>query len=326
VGGETSNALVAHPAFLLKFLKGEYMKKKIEHIKILVVGDIMLDKYVVGNVSRISPEAPVQIVHVKEEYYTLGGCGNVVRNIRELGAQVDCLASVHMDYNGERIKDELDRIGVGDIVGYNSRETTVKERIIADERKVQMLRIDREHINKIDADKTIKQFKEYGRKKYDMIVISDYAKGMITKELMDFLRTQKTEFIVDPKPINGFLYNGAFMITPNEKEWIVMKLSSQYNLKNVKYILETKGSKGMCLYDFNQSWNIVTEDPLDIYNVSGCGDVVISVMAVCLSMGSNAVQAAKIANKCAGYTATKPGTSIITKERFNFFIDESTQL
>lgn len=300
--------------------------KKLEDIRILVIGDIMLDKYLIAEVNRISPEAPVPIAHVKEEYYSLGGCGNVVRNIRELGAQVDCLASVHMDYNGERIKDELDRIGAGDIVIYGSQVTTIKERIIADERKVQMLRIDREYIEKVDSNKVINTFKKYNKNNYDIMVVSDYAKGMITKELMDFLRTQNTKIIVDPKPEHGLYYIDVFMITPNKKEWIEMKVSSQYNLKNVKYILETKGSKGMSLYDFNQSWNIVTEDPLDIYNVSGCGDVVISVMAVCLSMGSNAVQAAKIANKCAGYTATKPGTSIITKERFNFFIDESTQL
>jgi len=298
------------------------MKKKIEHIKILVVGDIMLDRYVVGGVSRISPEAPVPIVHVKEEYYTIGGCGNVVRNIKALGAQVDCLASVHMDYNGERIKDELDRIGAGDIVIYGSKETTVKERIIADERKVQMIRIDRERTDKIDANKAINTFKKSGRKNYDIIVISDYAKGMITNDLMNFLRTQNTRIIVDPKPINGFLYNDVFMVTPNEKEWQIMKLTSQYNLRNVQYILETKGSEGMILFNFNQTWNIITEDPLDVYNVSGCGDVVIAVMSVCLSMGSSPVAAAKVANKCAGYTATKPGTSVITKDKFESYIKE----
>jgi rfaE bifunctional protein kinase chain/domain len=299
-----------------------YMKKKIDNMKILVVGDIMLDKYVVGDVSRISPEAPVPIVYVTEEYYTLGGCGNVVRNIRELGAQVDCLASVHVGYNGERIKDELDRIGAGDIVIYGSKETTVKERIIADERKVQMIRIDRERTDEIDSDVAIKQFKKSGRKNYDIIVVSDYAKGMITNDLMNFLKTQNTRIIVDPKPINGFLYNDVFMVAPNEKEWIVMKLTSQYNLKNVQYILETKGGKGMILTDFNQSWDIITEKPLDVYNVSGCGDVVIAVMAVCLSMGSSPIAAAKIANKCAGYTATKPDTSVITKDKFESYIKE----
>ena len=299
------------------------MKKKIDNMKILVVGDIMLDKYVVGDVSRISPEAPVPIVYVTEEYYTLGGSGNVVRNIRELGAQVDCLASVHVGYNGERIKDELDRIGAGDIVIYGSKETTVKERIIADERKVQMIRIDREHIENVDADKAINIFKQYKKNNYDIIVVSDYAKGMITKDLMDFLKTQNTRIIVDPKPINGFLYNDVFMVTPNEKEWQIMKLTSQYNLKNVQYVLVTKGSKGMTLYDFNQSWDIPTT-PLDIYNISGCGDVVIAVMAVCLSMGSSPIAAAKIANKCAGYTATKAGTSIITKDKFESYVKEYT--
>ncbi len=298
--------------------------KRIEHVKILVVGDIMLDKYVITEVNRISPEAPVVIANVKEEYHTIGGCGNVVRNIKALGAQVDCLASVHIGYNGERIKDELDRIGVGDMVVYGSKETTVKERIIADERKVQMIRIDREHIEKVDAKKVINTFKKYKKTNYDIIIISDYAKGMITNDLMNFLKTQNTRIIVDPKPINGFLYNDVFMVTPNEKEWKIMKLTSQYNLKNVQYVLETKGSKGMTLYDFNQSWDIITEKPLDIYNVSGCGDVVIAIMAVCLSMGSSPIASAKVANKCAGYTATKAGTSVITKDKFESYIKEYT--
>lgn len=291
--------------------------KNPEDLKILVVGDIMLDKYIVGEVERISPEAPVPIVHVKDEYYTLGGCGNVVRNLVEIGANVTCLASIAMDTDGEKIKDELDRLNVCDLVIYNSQETTVKERIIADERKIQMLRIDKENIGQVNPEDSIGILKRQSRDIFDMIIISDYAKGMITKELMDYLKTYHSSapIIVDPKPIHGYMYNDVFMITPNEKEWRVMQVSSQYLLKGVEYILETKGRRGMTLYDSSQSCDIPAE-PVEVYNVSGAGDTVIAVMGVCLAMSFHPIDAAKIANKCAGYVVTQSGTTVIPKEIF----------
>jgi len=297
--------------------------KQLEYVKVLVVGDIMLDKYVVGNATRISPEAPVPIVHVNEEYHTLGGCGNVVRNLRELGAQVDCLASIGIDSNGTRIQTELDRIGAGNLLVYGSNQTTVKERIIADERQVQMLRIDRETVEKVHGDKLIEKFKERCRDNYDSVIVSDYAKGVVGKGIMDFLKDhQNADIIVDPKPINGFLYNDAFMITPNEKEWEVMQLSSQYSLRNVKFILETKGSAGMTLYDrtTNQTWPIEST-PVEVYNVSGAGDTVIAVASICLSMGFHPVQAAMIANVCAAHVVTQPGTTTVPKEVFKNALD-----
>jgi len=296
--------------------------KQLEHVKVLVVGDIMLDKYVVGNVERISPEAPVPIVHVTEEYFTLGGCGNVVRNIRELGAQVDCLASIGQDQSGINIHIELGKIGAKHLLVDGSEKTTVKERIIAGERQVQMIRIDRETTEKVDSSKAIKTFKERARKNYDMIIVSDYAKGMITKELMDFLHTQSTDIIVDPKPINGFLYSDAFMITPNEKEWGIMKLASQYSLKNVKFVLETKGSAGMILHDMTTSQDYpIQSKPVEVYNVSGAGDTVVAVMSLCLSMGFVPLQAAIIANHCAAYVVTQAGTTTVPKEIFKEGLD-----
>ena len=294
--------------------------KQLEDIKILVVGDIMLDKYVVGDVSRISPEAPVPIVNVKEEYYTIGGCGNVVRNIRELGVQVDCLASIGLDRNGEIIADSLDRIGARYFPLYASRQTTVKERIIADQRKVQMLRIDREEINKVDDLKAIKSFKSGERNNYDIVIVSDYAKGMVTNGLMDFLKTQQNaDIIVDPKPPGGCLYgyNNVFMITPNEREWKMMQAMSSCNWENIKFVLETKGRDGMILHDQTQKqdWPIQSE-AVEVYNVSGAGDTVVAIIAVCISMGFHVVQSAIIANKCAGYVVTQPGTTTVPKNIF----------
>jgi len=294
--------------------------KQIEHLDILVVGDIMLDKYTIGTVERISPEAPVPILNIKKEYYTLGGCGNVVRNIREIGAQVDCLSSIGEDYSGQKIKDLLKNTDAGDSVIYGSKQTTVKNRIIANDTKTQLLRIDKEAIQKVDHHQVIKEFQMVQKDKYDIIIISDYAKGMITPGLMTYLKTLKNQpkIIVDPKPINGFLYNDVYMVTPNRKEWEIMQLSSAYNLKGVKYILETKGSEGMILHE-KESEQKIKSTPQAVYNVSGAGDTVIATMAVCIALGLKPREAAKVANKCAGYVVTKPGTSTVPKEHFEWY-------
>ena len=290
----------------------------LSHIKILVIGDIMLDHYVVGETTRISPEAPVPIVNVTHEYHTLGGCGNVVRNLAELGVNVTCIASVGIDINAEKIHDELEKIGARDLLIPASKTTTVKERVIADHRKIQMLRIDRECVKPIGSEKVIEEFKTYCKNDYDMIIVSDYAKGMITYGLMDFLKNeQDAEIIVDPKPSNASMYDGVFMITPNDKEWAKMMVASDYNLKNVKFILHTKGKDGMTLIDNQKedTWNIDAE-PVPVYNVSGAGDVVVAMMAVCLSNDLNVLDSTYIANKCAGYAVTQPQTCVIPKDKF----------
>ena len=302
--------------FLLTFMKGEYMKD-MKDINILVVGDIMLDRYIVGEVERISPEAPVPIVNVTDEYYTLGGCGNVVRNIAELGVNVDCLASIGKDIDGWVIEGELEEIGVKSLLFHGSKMTTVKERIIADHRKTQMIRVDRERTNPIDAKKPIDILKEKCHDNYDMIIVSDYAKGLITHGLMSYLKGESTKIIVDPKPEHGAMYDDVFMITPNEKEWTHMLTSSAYNLRGVEYILHTKGQNGMELNENqkNESWTIDAE-PVPVYNVSGAGDVVVAMMAVCISKGINVLDSAYIANKCAGYAVTQPQTCVVPNDVF----------
>lgn len=291
--------------------------KEIEKIKILVVGDIMLDKYVVGNVERISPEAPVPIINVTDEYHTLGGCGNVVRNIAELGIAVDCISSIGDDRNGLIIEEEIKEIGANPLLIYGSKKTTVKERFIADHRKMQMLRVDRECIRSVESHQVVKKFEKCCLDPYDIVVISDYAKGMITYDLMQFLKSKHANIIVDPKPTNASKYNNVFMITPNEKEWDQMLLASNYTLKDVNYILTTKGNKGMKLFDnqHEESWDIKSEN-VPVYNVSGAGDVVVAMMAVCLSHGLNVLDSSYIANKCAGYAVTQPQTCVVPKDKF----------
>jgi rfaE bifunctional protein kinase chain/domain len=297
--------------------------KSIEDIKILVVGDIMLDKYIVGEVTRISPEAPVPIINVFKEYHTLGGCGNVVRNIRELGAEVHCLTSVGHDSFADIIKRELHNIGAKDLLIRDSKQTTVKERLIANHRHVQMLRVDRETIKDISTHNVIANFEKNCNYTYDIVIISDYAKGMITRPLIEYLKENQTaKIIVDPKPLHGAIYNGVHMITPNENEWMLMQVNSSYVLDQVPFILITKGKRGMTLIkEYQDKWDILAE-PVEIYNVSGAGDTVIAIMAVCLSMGYNELNAAYIANKCAGYVVTQTGTSTVPKNKFTQILSE----
>lgn len=298
--------------------------KNLENVRVLVVGDIMLDKYVVGDVTRISPEAPVPIVNVSDEYHTLGGCGNVVNNIREVGAEVDCLAPIAFDLNGQIIANELKNIGAGNLLFHGCERTIVKERIISDQRHVQMLRIDYETIKQVDTKLSIEMLDKLETINYDVIIVSDYAKGMITAQLMTYLKSMNIKIIVDPKPANGNIYNGVYMITPNESEWQQMFLTSAYCLDSVDYFLVTKGKKGMTLMknlDMDQRWDIESES-VPIYNVSGAGDTVVAIMSVCLSMGWNELDSAYIANKCAGYVVTQPGTSVVPKNKFMNIIQE----
>lgn len=289
--------------------------KSLEDINILVVGDIMLDKYVIGEVKKISAEAPVPIVNVTKEYYQLGGCGNVVKNIRELGCKVDCISSVAKDKYGQIVLEEIRKLNVGNYITISSEKTTVKERIMADERHVQMLRIDREVIKPIQS--SIKDNTNLNMKNYDIVIVSDYAKGMITKPLMNFLKENHNKIIVDPKPSNINLYSNIYMITPNEFEWRQITEQNKHMtiLQNVSFVLITEGKYGMSLFDNQNSWKIIPET-VEVFNPSGAGDTVVAMMSVCIAMGWNELDSANIANKCAAYVVTQTDTASIPKDKF----------
>jgi rfaE bifunctional protein kinase chain/domain len=248
----------------------------------------------------------------------LGGCGNTVRNIRELGANVYCIASIGPDSYGDQIYDHFEKIKAIPWFTNDSKKTIVKERIIANERKIQMIRIDRECISDVNFNFSNNYLKANRDIKFDIIVVSDYAKGMITKKLMDELKSLNIPIIVDPKPKNFDLYQNVFMITPNEKEWFeIVENKFPEKPNSMEYILLTQGSRGMTLIDNkDRSETKIHADPVEVYNVSGAGDTVVSIMAICLSMGWNPIDSATVANKCAGYVVTQPGTSVVPKEMF----------
>jgi len=289
-------------------------------VNVLVVGDIMLDTYIIGEVERISPEAPVPILEVKEEFQTLGGCGNVVRNLREIGASVTCLSVIANDKNGNLIEEELNKIGATSLLYNGAKTTTTKERIIASARRIQMLRVDREKIEQIEFS-ILKKLLKNDNQKYDIIIVSDYAKGVISKELISYLIDMNSKVIIDPKPKNVHCYRDAFIITPNKKEFKEIKFHDKDIKNHVDYILETRGREGMILHGKKYMWKIKAQE-VEVYNVSGAGDTVVASLAICISMGWDIIDSAVIANRCAGYVVTKTGTSTVPKHLFEKFMTE----
>jgi len=294
--------------------------KKLENVNILVIGDLMLDTYLVGEVHRISPEAPVPVVNIINKYSTLGGAGNVVRNIRELGAKVTCIGRIGNDKAGSIIKHTLLKSGVNPRLIVSDDITTQKTRIIA-ERSVQLLRIDEEdwvatNLNKINL-----------KGEFDIIIISDYDKGMIIPELLEMVKKLNTRIIIDPKPSDGITkwYNDVYMITPNKKEYLKMNKTFPDVLTSIENILVTLGQDGIKVISKTQNKLYDVEgEKVNIHNVSGCGDTVTSIMGVCISMGLDVMTSTKIANSCAGYVATQPGTSVVPIEIFNKKVKENS--
>jgi len=296
--------------------------KPISEIKILVVGDIMLDKYVVGSVDRISPEAPVPVINVMNEYYTPGGCGNVIRNLQTLGIAVTCISQIGNDSMGDLLLSLIsDNNFTSCIFKSDTIPTTIKERIIADYRQTQMLRIDREKHSYLDIDNI-----EFPKEEFDVIIISDYNKGVVTSNLMYHLKSTypNTKIIVDPKPVNSTLYNDVFMLTPNAKEF--KEMEEGYFPCNVEYIIKTLGKDGMMVYSsfYHNLSHKIPSIPVDVFNVTGCGDTVIAIISACITMGFNITASAKIANGCAGYVASVPGTTTVPLEVFNHQIEIHT--
>ena len=225
--------------------------------------------------------------------------------------------------HGVKITALLDQIGAGNLLVKGSEVTIVKERIIADQRKVQMIRIDKETTGEeIEPVPLIEEI-EARNKKYDIIVVSDYAKGVITWELMAYLYKLDIPVIVDPKPQNDHLYNRPYMITPNKKEWTPMEIEDRVR---PEYVLVTEGKEGMTLIDYHSSIigrTKIEAEPVEVYNVSAAGDTVTAMMAVCLSIGLTPRKSAVVANKCAAYVVTQTGTSTVPKEIFTSILNKN---
>jgi len=284
--------------------------KKIEEIKILVLGDIMVDKYIIGSVDRMAQEAPVPIVKVKNEYRTLGGAGNVVKNLSTLGVNVTFFGCCGDDDNGSFIKNELEKLMVNHYM-FKTRECTIeKKRIIEENRGVMMLRVDREDFIVHEADFLIEG-------DFDYVIVSDYGKGFINSFLMEKIERFTDKLIIDPHSSNYTVYKKAFLIVPNEKE---EEFGRRKSLE-LKYKIITMGKRGMLLVDYSDNLGesketyIPTEE-VEVYNVTGAGDTVVSILSLCLSLGLSVYESAIISNDCANYVVQKSGTSVVPKDIF----------
>ena len=298
----------------LKDLAFKFSKKRI-----LVVGDIMLDKYIHGEVLRISPEAPVQVLKVKSEMYLLGGCGNVANNLRSLGAQVTIISSIGRDKEAENMKLILKKKGIKAKLIETNNPTIVKTRIISQQQ--QLLRIDYEKINPINSKKVLGVIKREVQK-HDAIIISDYAKGMITKETIKniVIEAGRKLIIADPKHKDIAFYEGVSIITPNEKEaFELARVENDVPILEVLRILEnkikgkvvlTRGEKGIAFLKDEELIEIPTMAK-EIFDVTGAGDTVISILTLALASGAEIGEATNLANQAAGIVVEKFGTATV---------------
>lgn len=310
-------------------------KKIINRFKgknILVIGDIILDHYIWGRVSRISPEAPVPVVEVTRESFLLGGAANVANNIVSLGGGASVIGINGQDIAGEGLMNILRDKGVNcDGIFTENRPTTVKTRVIAHNQQV--VRFDREDKKYVDG-KILKGILGYINSvlfKYDAVIVSDYQKGMISQELIrDIVKKAKPKelFIaVDPKVGHFDFYKGVSLITPN-----VMEASSGSNIEirddktllkaggsllkklSCKAVLITRGEQGMSLFEKNKVTHIPTV-ARKVYDVTGAGDTVISAFTLASASGANMEEAAVIANHAAGIVVAEVGTAVATPEQ-----------
>ncbi len=303
---------------------------KLKNARVMVIGDLMVDEYIWGSVSRISPEAPVPVVSVTSESLRLGGAGNVVNNIYTLGGKVMLGGVVGNDDMGRKVLQDLHKMGA-DVQGVAVEAdwiTTVKTRIIAHHQQV--VRYDREVVRVIrpEALKKILTALEERIHELDAVLISDYGKGVVCPELVEGVRSITLGagkiLTVDPKVKNISLFRNVTVITPNHHEagqatgrWIqteedLVSVGRQLlGQLQAKSILITRGEKGMTLFQDTGDITHIPTMAKDVFDVTGAGDTVISVLTMALAVGADVKQAAALSNYAAGIVVGEVGTATL---------------
>ena len=300
------------------------------NLRVLVAGDFMLDEYLWGKVERISPEAPVAVVEVERETRTLGGAGNVVNNLVALGAQVEVLGLVGDDNPGHLLREEMVRLGVAvdGLFTDQARRTSRKTRVIGAHQQV--VRIDRETRSPGSPafETAAREFLQARLPRVHALVLSDYAKGVLTpgllKELINQGRQHGHPVVVDPKGVDYSGYRGATVITPNRKEAelavghslarredLVRAGAALLESLGLDYLLITLGAEGMLLFAEGRPELLISTRAREVFDVSGAGDTVAALMALGLAQWGDPVLAATLANIGAGVVVGKVGTAPI---------------
>ena len=307
--------------------------KRISKTHILCVGDLILDQYIYGNVERMSPEAPVPILSINEENFQLGGVGNVARNISSLGGKATIVSLIGNDSSSKYIEKLIkkEKNLKSDFVVNEHYSPPLKMRFLNN--FTQLLRADKEKVRLKSQTSHIKKIKDKIKKQIkhcDAIIISDYKKGLITKEfikeLVKLAKKNKKIILADPKSKDFKIYEGVDFLTPNQKELSEAtnnfidsekeavesgkQIIEQCKIKNV---LVTRSEKGMILIS-NKNFKNFPTLAKEIYDVSGAGDTVIAVLAIMLASGFDIETSALLSNHAAGIVVGKKGTAVTTQE------------
>jgi len=301
--------------------------------RVLIIGDVMLDEYFIGNVNRISPEAPIPILDVEKIKYVPGGAANAANNVKSLGAETVLCGVIGPEECGNTLKQLLSKNGIDNtgIIVDENRRTTLKSRAIA--KNQQLVRIDQEDRNPIstETENKILDFIKSQNHSLDIIIISDYGKGVVSSRLcygiIEFARNNNIPCLVDPKGEDYLKYKGATVVTPNEKELgeslgLSISKESQFLeagkalLSHVisNYVLVTRGAKGMCLFQKEQEPICMPALNKDAIDTSGAGDTGIGVFALAITSGATPEQAMKIASHACSIVVGKHGTATVTPE------------
>ena len=302
----------------------------IRNVRVLVLGDVMLDRYLVGETERISPEAPVPVVTVEEEHDLPGGAANVAANIAALGATARLLGVIGQDNEGEALKDELQALGlaVDGLVAVAGRPTTCKTRIVA--RGQQVVRIDREVCNPLPdrTRETLLAAAATALAEVDAVVFEDYDKGTLDSEMTSALiaaaKSRGLPIVVDPKQRNFFGYAGATVFKPNRRE-LEAAFAAHFSGEDsdletarvrldVENLLLTLGAEGMALVSPGAPLRRTPSIAREVFDVSGAGDTVSALVAVALAAGASVSEAAWVANLAAGVKVGKRGTATVSPD------------
>jgi D-beta-D-heptose 7-phosphate kinase/D-beta-D-heptose 1-phosphate adenosyltransferase len=298
---------------------------------ILVIGDLMIDHYIWGNASRLSPEAPVPIVNVKNESTTLGGAGNVVQNLVALGASVTIAGVIGEDLHGEQLIEILENEGVktNTIIKDKTRPTTVKTRVLAGSH--QLVRVDREVTDALskELEDELTDKLKHSISRADIVVFSDYNKGLfspaLTQRLIKIANEYQKKVVIDPKGLNYEKYKGAFIIKPNRKELAEAaktdKIKTIEDVQNAagaifsqtgtSYLIVTLSEEGMAIITAHDS-KLLPVKATEVFDVTGAGDTVISTIAYFIASGFSVEEACALANHAAAIVIRHIGSATTT--------------
>ncbi|MCM8815085.1 MAG: D-glycero-beta-D-manno-heptose-7-phosphate kinase [Candidatus Omnitrophica bacterium] len=327
-------------AVLLKQKDLEKFLAKIPCVRVLVVGDLILDHFVSGQVKRISPEAPVPVVEVKKEIYRCGGAGNVCFNIRGLGGNVTIASVIGEDENGTIVKNMLEEHRIKSFLLYRKNfPTSIKTRVIAGSQ--QMLRVDKERIEKLSQDEVyrIQEFFAKEIESFDAVIISDYGKGVVIPSLISYFvrlcHSYNKIITVDPKVNHFSYYKNVDCLTPNlveasmgmhlpepltEQDIISLgkKIIRRLSVKN---LVITRGKDGMTIFSDSGIKNLPAISK-EVFDVTGAGDTVIAVMTLAMACGFDVVMASFFANLAAGVVVQKLGAATVSPEELKAVFNE----